>query len=404
MKNILFVDDEQRILDGLRASLRRQRTRWNMVFAPGGEQALAELEKTDFDVIVTDMRMPKVDGAALLRHVQQHCPQMVRIVLSGFAEEEAILRTLPVAHQFLNKPCDATTLENVIERACNIQLLLEKPEIRAAVGNIESLPALPKHYNELNKVIADEHASLQDIAAIIERDIGMSAKLLQIVNSAFFGISRKLASICDTIGYLGLHVIKNLVLSVEIFRTFEDKELASEISLDSLHRHSLLVARIARRLMDDPEAGKDAFAAAILHDVGELVLAAFLPEVITASIEKAKQEELPLYVAEKKLHGFSHADVGAYLLGQWGLPYPLIEAVAFHHVPRTVNQSCFDILSAVHIADGLSYEVEVDIFGPSPLAGSIDMDYMEQLGVADRLSEWRNIAEQQAGEATIAGS
>ena len=394
MKRILFVDDEQRVLDGLRASLRKQRRRWEMVFVNGGQAAIDELEQQSFDVVVTDMRMPGIDGAALLRRVQELRPETVRIVLSGHAEEETTLRSLPVAHQFLSKPCDASTLENVIERACNVQNLLEAPEVRARIGQLDALPSLPRNYAELNRRLVDPNATYRDLAAVIERDIAMSAKLLQIVNSAFFGLSRRLTHMADAISYLGLHVIKNLVLSIEVFGSYDGKSIAPVVSLERLTRHSLLVARIARRLLTDTEDAKDAFAAAVLHDVGKLILASNLPEVITQSVEHALAEGIPLHEAERELHGFGHSEVGAYLLGRWGLPYPVIEAVAYHHTPECVNQSRFDLLSAVHVADALASRVETDrgVQGALPL----DEDYLDGLGVLDQLDEWRAIAASEA--------
>jgi HD-like signal output (HDOD) protein len=400
MKQILFVDDEQSVLDGLRVSLRRQRRKWSMVFAQGGEAALRELEARPFDVLVTDMRMPHINGATLLKRASEMHPEMVRIVLSGHAEEEAILRTLPVAHQFLNKPCEPGILENIIDRACNIQLLLNNAEIRAKVGSIDALPALPRNYIALNNALADEYANVPDIARIIEQDIGMSAKILQIVNSAFFGLARKLTQIEDAIAYLGLHVMKTLVLSVEVFSTFEKKKIESLMDLEALHRHSLLTARISRRIAPDVETGKDAFAASILHDVGILILATWLPELLQESIETAQASGSPLHLVEQELHGFSHAEVGAYLLGRWGLPYPIIEAVAFHHRPAQVKQNGFDLLSTVHIADVLARESELAQAGETPLP-RLDMGYVENLGVADQLSRWHAIADQEAQEPVI---
>jgi len=397
MKRILFVDDEQHILDGLRVSLRRRRKDWDMVFANGGEAGAAKLEQESFDVLVTDMRMSKIDGAALLGIARNLHPEMIRIVLSGFSEQEAVLRTLPVAHQFLSKPCEASKLENTIERACNVQQILDNPEVRAKIGSSDSLPVLSKNYHALNQALADEFVSLGQVAGIIESDIAMSAKLLQIVNSAFFGLSRRLKSVADAINYLGLHLIKNLALSIEVFGNFRDQKLAAVVSIEALHSHSLLAARIANCIIDDRDVAKDAFAAAVLHDVGKLVLAANLPEVITQSVEHAEAHGVPLHVAEQELAAVGHAEVGAYLLGRWGLPYPLIEAVAFHHAPGKVNHTSFDLLSAVHVADALAEE-----FARTPQRGEIphlDLEYLERLGVAHRVPAWREIAEREAGNA-----
>jgi putative nucleotidyltransferase with HDIG domain len=285
----------------------------------------------------------------------------------------------------------------VIERACDIQLLLSNPEIRTRVGKIDDLPVLPRNYFALSKALIDDHANASDIAAIIEQDIGMSAKLLQIVNSAFFGVARSLTSIQDAIAYLGLHVIQTLVLSVEVFHTFENKSMSPVVDLESLHRHSLLTAAVAKRLSPSPEVGKDAFAAAMLHDVGKLIFATWLPELISDSMEAARAMRSPLHLAEQQLHGFSHAEVGAYLLGRWGLPYPIIEAVAYHHRPHLVKHNTFGILSAVHIADVLAHQYGPAAEGETDVRPSFSPGYIEELGVLDQLPRWEQIAEEEAG-------
>ncbi len=116
-KTVLFVDDELNVLEGLRTRLHRQRSKWEMVFVQSGREALERLAQGDVDVLVTDMRMPEMDGVTLLKRAQEEYPRVVRIVLSGHAELEAALRAIHVAHQFLSKPCEAGVIENVVERA-----------------------------------------------------------------------------------------------------------------------------------------------------------------------------------------------------------------------------------------------------------------------------------------------
>jgi DNA-binding NtrC family response regulator len=159
MKHILFVDDEQQILDGLKDLLRKQRKQWTMVFALGGEAALRELQQQPFDVVVSDMRMPGMDGATLLTRVKELYPSSARIILSGHAERDSIVRALPVAHQFLNKPCDAALLRMVVERACELQRLLQNEKIRCLIGKLDKLPSVPHTYWELTRV-----AALPDVA------------------------------------------------------------------------------------------------------------------------------------------------------------------------------------------------------------------------------------------------
>jgi hypothetical protein len=181
------------------------------------------MEASPFDVIVSDMRMPGMDGAALLSLVREKYPQVVRIILSSQAELSTALRVVPVAHQFLSKPCDAQMLRVAIERACHLKALLHDDSIRSMVGGLGELPSLPRTYHALTLALADPNTSIQKVAAIVEFDVGIAAKILQLVNSAFFGIARSITNIQGAVGYLGVSTLRSLVLSVEVFRVFAPK-------------------------------------------------------------------------------------------------------------------------------------------------------------------------------------
>lgn len=396
MKRILFVDDEPNILEGLRNLLRRQRHKWDMTFAPGGRVALELLKTQNFDVIVSDMRMPEVDGAALLTRVQNQYPRTVRIVLSGHMELEAALQAIPVAHQFVSKPCDAMELENVIERACTIQSLVEDPKIRQVVGGIQQLPALPRVYHRLMQALAEDRTQARDVAVLLQQDMAICAKLLQVVNSAFFRAARRITSIEEAVRYLGFSMVRNLALTIEVFQTSKQP---ADFSFDALQRHSLQVASLARQLVANPRYADDAFMAGMLHDIGKLVLALRLPEKFRPIREQAHRRQLPLWRVEQESLGVSHAEVGAYLLGLWGLPYPIIEAAAYHHLPRSVPPHLFDVLAAVHVADGLVHETSLADGSPSDL---LDKDYLDTLGVLDKVEGWRALAKAQVD--ALAGS
>jgi putative nucleotidyltransferase with HDIG domain len=381
-RRILFVDDEQSILDGLRNRLRRKRDEWEMHFALGGKEALLELLEQPFDVIVTDMRMPGMDGATLLREVQSFYPDIVRIVLSGHAEFEAALRAVPVAHQFLAKPCDPGVLENVVERACQLQKLVNDAAVRAIVGKVSGLPVMPQLYSKLQGMLADDRCAMADIADVIKQDAGMCAKILQLVNSAFFRLSRPLSRIEDAIGYLGLEAVHRVVLAGELF---DEKRgsFGTARELQSLRTHSLVTATIASQLLPVKKQQEDTFVAALLHDIGKLLIAVHLPEYHKAATECAKSRGIEPYAAEMALSGVSHAEVGAYLLGIWGLPYFIVEAVANHHEPGRVDEGTFGVLGAVHVGDVMAHAL-VDGSNVEP-----DSAYAERVGIAGRWTEWK---------------
>ncbi len=385
MKRILFVDDEPMILEGLQNLLRRKRNKWEMVFALGGEKALEALKEAPFDVIVSDMRMPGMDGATLLKEVQLKYKKTVRIVLSGYAELESALRAIPVAHQYLSKPCKAEVLDNVIERACHLQDLVSDEILLKAIGKITNLPPIPRMYTALTIALEDPKTGAEEIARILEQDMAMCAKLLQIVNSSFFASAMPITNIQSAVTRLGYQMVKNLAMSLEIFKAKTTPQVPG-FSADLLQEHSLLVANLAKQLLRDKQQVEDAFMAAILHDIGLLIMATELPDTLKKAIEVADTEAVPLHVAEEKLHGVTHAEIGGYLLGMWGLPYPIVEAVANHHAPSRVPSHDLGPLSAVHIAEGLIIEAE-----GNPNLPSLDLDYLEGLGVMDQLASWRKL-------------
>ena len=293
MRRVLFVDDEPRILEGLRRMLRPQRQEWEIAFAPTGETALALMEASPFDVIVSDMRMPGMDGATLLAHVRETYPHVVRIVLSGHTELSTALRVVPVAHQFLAKPCDAEMLRVAIERACHLKALLHDDSIRSIVGALGDLPSLPRTYHALTMALADPDTSIQKIAGIVELDVGISAKILQLVNSAFFGIARSITNIQNAVSYLGISTLKSLVLSVEVFRVFAPKSPLPGFSLDDLQRHARHTSYIAARLPVPKHLVEIAMVAGMLHDVGKLVMAWKLPDRFKKLMAEARRSNAP---------------------------------------------------------------------------------------------------------------
>jgi HD-like signal output (HDOD) protein len=393
MKRVLFVDDEVRILEGLRRMLRPLRNEWDTAFAPGGQAALDMMTGSPFDVIITDMRMPGMDGASLLEQVRERYPEVIRIVLSGHTEMATALRVVPIAHQFLAKPCDTGMLRVAIERACHLRSLLADGAVRSMVGALGDLPALPRIYDALNKALADPDSSLVKISGIVEQDIGISAKILQLANSAFFGSSQPVTNIQTAVGYLGLNALRCLVLSVEIFRVFKPKSQVPGFSMDAMQRHAQLTAHIAARLPVPKHLADVAFVSSMLHDVGKLIQAWKLPGSFAESIAKSAEDRLPLHNVEEQAHGFSHAEIGAYLLGIWGLPYSVVETVALHHSPNRVPHQEFDAIAAVYVANLLAHRIDPT---PDQADPESDLTQYEQdladLGVLDLIPAWQDMA------------
>lgn len=386
MNRILFVDDEVSILNGIRNALRRERHRWDMVFVTSAAAALDEMARAPFDLCISDMRMPVIDGADLLAQIKQRYPQTARIVLSGHSDRQAILRALPAANQFLAKPCAPEQLASIIERACALQNTLNSSAMRELVGGLDRLPSVPAVYHALTEAIANPGTHIDEITRILEQDPAMCVKVLQLVNSPYFGASKVVNSLRSAVVYLGLDLIKSLTLSAHVFSTLEVSG-ATRACLDKMRRHSFRVAHLARRFLAGSKDADDVFGIALVHDVGAIVLALLNADKYSSVIESGRLSGVPGHVAEVEAFGVSHAEIGAYLLGTWGLPFAMVEAVAYHHhpsPPSTGNR----IIAALHVADAAILGEDADS------EHSFDRDYMECAGLEAEADHWMRIAKE----------
>jgi len=388
-KRILFVDDEANVLEGLRNLLRKQRKQWEMCFAVGAEAALGELANARFDVIVTDMRMPGMDGAALLQRVKELYPGVARLILSGYADRDAVVRALSVAHQYLSKPCDTDVLREAIERTCALQALLDDEVIRRVVGEMDTLPSVPRIYGELTRAVASPQMGAADIARIVETDPAMSVKVLQLANSAYFGAAQKKLTVTSAVAYLGVELLKALALTAQVFAALEGSPVPG-FSLERVQRTSLLSARLAKLFVRERARGEEAFTAALVQDIGQVVLALGLPERYGEAIRLAGASGRPVHVVEKEVLGVTHCEVGGYLLGVWGLPFSIVEVVANHHEPEPGSPSSREVLAVVHVASALSAEACLDASQHVPFP--VDLRYLERAGLAAELPRWRAAA------------
>lgn len=389
LNEILFVDDEPDILAGLRNVLRRHRGRWNMRFAAGGEAALRELDSSPCDVIVSDMRMPGMDGLTLLAHVRQRHPQTARIVLSGHADLTAVVRASSVGHQYLLKPCDSEALGAAIDRALGIQALLGSEELRKVVGGLGTLPSAPAVYTALTAALVDPDVDIRELAAIVTQDVGLAARVLQLVNSAYCGLAQRISSLESAITILGLGTVRHLALTVEVFTSFAGRGGAA---FEAVERHATLTARVARKLAPDRGASDAAFAAGLLHDAGKLVLMSRASAAYAKALELAARSGTSLVEAEKASLGATHAEIGAYLLGLWDLPHAIIEPVASHHEVERLGRGGYDTTAAVALANVLAHEAAQD----APRTKSADAGVLEKVSSLGDVARWRKAALEEA--------
>ena len=390
-KKIIFVDDEPNILDGLRRMLRSLRKEYDMHFATGGREALTLMESDRFDVVISDMRMPGMDGAELLKTIQKKHPHAIRIMLTGQADEDSIMRTVGVVHQFLAKPCDPERLKTILIRTSALQDILSDGSLKNLISQLGKLPSLPSTYARLQKAIATPGVEIEEIAAIITQDIAMTAKVLQLVNSSFFGIYSPVDSPSRAVTLLGLDTIKVLVLSLELFSQITIAEDVFQV--DRLWKHSLTTGKMARAIAagqtDDMELIGSTFLAGTLHDLGKLILLSSLPEQYRQVIALTQERNITMPEAELIVFGASQSAVGSYLLGLWGFTAPIIEAIGFQNCIEKYPGNFFTPTIAVHVANVLYYQHRPEeIIGRKP---DINMSVIEGLGLREDFKEWEKI-------------
>jgi len=391
-KRIIFVDDEEMVLQGLKRMLRSCRDEWDMVFVDSGAKALEAMAQTPFDVVVADMRMPLMNGAELLYEVMKRYPLTVRLILSGHSDNELILKTMGDTHQYLSKPCDAAALQAVLRRAINSSEILHNEELKMLIGQMTALPSLPILYNEIMAKLPQPNVQLSDITSIIAKDLGMTAKILQLVNSAYFGKPNHVTDLNAAVSFLGLNVITSLFLSVSIFSEFKGLKIQG-FSMEDLWQHSFDTATLASKISKlesrNNSIANEAFVAGILHDSGRIILAANFPKRYADAIAIAKRENCDVSTAERIIFEHTHSEVGGYMMSLWGLPVAIVEAVSYHHDPSFISEQTFCALTAVYIANSL---VDSEFGNRKDIVPStLDLNYLKSMNLLDHLPEWQKL-------------
>ena len=382
---ILVVDDEPRVLGSIARLLRGQRD-WDLEMVGSGEAALEKLATEPPDVVLSDMRMPGIDGAELLRRVREDYPAVARIMMSAYAQLDEVMDAAPLAHQALSKPCSGAELRATISRARVLRDLIVDRGLRGLVGGIASLPAARGVYHRLQGLARRPNTTLRDVAAVIETDPALAAKMLHVANSAFFAPAVRVTSVERAIGHLGLDLVRALTLSSQVFQTIGGAAGHDSKCVDELQRHALLATQVGKPIVAlRPELAEDAWAALLLHDIGELVLAVVVPEKWEAAHRAARDRGVPLATTERELIGYDHAVVGACLLQLWGIPAEVVEAIARHHDLTNGDGDELDLATIVHVTAGLVDELD-------GLTATFDMVSLERRGLAARVDGWRRSA------------
>lgn len=396
---ILFVDDESQLLSGLRRMLWDKREAWEMHFATSGAEALALLEHTPVDLIVSDVRMPGMDGPELLEEVRRRWPTTVRMILSGHSDRDFVFRSIRPAHQFLSKPCAPDELKNAIGRVLRLGAIFTDIRLHGAIARIETLPVLPAVFAELSEALRSPTTTIKNIGDILSRDVALTAGILKLVNSAFFGLPRRVVSAEQAVTILGMETLRALVLSQALFSRFDNTRFP-HFEVSALWNHCLGTAQCAKALAalegGDKTDKEVCFMAGLVHDMGKIILADSFPADYTQVFAMVRERNIPVWDAEMAVFGVSHAEIGAYLLGLWGFDEAVVLAVARHHEPGRTAAVPPLTVTLTHGANALEHEVVIinKTYAPHVL----DMATLTAAGVSDKLPQWRSTCRSLLGQ------
>ncbi len=395
---ILILDAPTSTLREACAPLAAEAARWSLLFVEKADEALRELAGNPADVLIADLGHRAGERHKLLEEVKHRFPAVVRLAFVDRAQPDAGVDLLSVAHQVLARPDRADDMRDLLTRTCFLRTLIANQRLQEIVGDINALPAVPPIYTALTRALGKSNVEMKEVGQIVGQDPGVTAKILQVVNSALLGLSRRISNIDEAVVYVGTNMIRHLVLLQEVFAAVEKKVDLGQLDLNALQQHSFLSASVAARIIPERSMANEAFTAALLHDIGELIFALKFPGKSAPLRATALQEGLALHVVEEQQCGVTHAELGAYLMGLWGLPFAVVQAVAYHHEPRRAGRSRFGIVGAVHVAEHIADEVGP--FAALRMADaevSMDLGYLDGAKVLDRLPEWRAMAASLSG-------
>jgi putative nucleotidyltransferase with HDIG domain len=347
--------------------------------------ALDLLANEKFDLVFARSQKGALASTDFLNEVWKANPKSTRFVLADSApDSEALVRCALGAHQLISTPVDPDGLSAALERANSIKRFVKSERIQLLVSRMRTLPSRPTLYVELMRELRSSNASAGTVGELVSKDLAISAKLIQVANSAFMGLEQQVSEPASAVLQLGLETTASLVLSIEAFARF-DKVKPIYFSIDRVWKHSQSVADLARKICQltgcDPEVSGQAYTAGLLHDIGKLAFAQNFEEDYQRTLKEAEAKALPVYEVEQLVFGGTHADTGAYLLAVWGLPLPIVEAVADHHLPTSQLSGSLSASVILHLAEQLS--------GSPERADEIVAEYPPELGLAPYADQLR---------------
>ncbi len=394
-KNILFVDEDKSQLKAIEKMVSSMSKRWNVSYANNSEELMNQLQTRPFDVVATDFNMNGFESEALLTEIKNRQPGAIRFIISESISSDNCLQFINYAHQFITKPCSSAELIEKIKKSLRLKNIFLNERASKAIASIEDLPSMPDLYHRLEKELKKEDILIRDIGKLISEDISMTAGILKLVNSPFFGLFSKVTSPEQAVTLLGLDTLKGLVLGMHLFNSGSAKGI--DFSIEELGLHCQYTGLLARSIIKaeggNNEVAENTFLAGFMHDIGKLVLSTSYKDEYSVILGIVRESNIPIQEAEKDILGFTHAEVGAYLLGIWGFNEDVVEAVYCHHEPSKLGSTDLSPAVAIHVANSFDHELRIKNTEYAPHL--LDAEWLEQNDFSPKLVEWLQLCAEQ---------
>lgn len=387
---ILIVDDDSTAIQQYRDTLASKTGEWHIDYAADGDAGIAAAEIATPDIVIAALSTAERSKDDLLARLEEIAPDAQRFLTAKETDKPKLESTFGSSFHYLPSPCPAQRLITEIQRCVAIDQWLGNDRIKEVVAKMGAFPSLPPIYLKVVNALNSRHIDTETIAASISGDLAISAKLLQTVNSSFYGFDEKVGDVSEAINILGTDCVKNLVLAIQVFNSMGHSPEHKAVT-DELWHHSMSVAVAARRIAayegKDEKAAEQAYTAGLMHDIGKLILLNAVPDAHAQARELAQETSVSLKEAEDQAIGCNHAETGAYVLARWGMPTDLIEAVALHHEPIDSFGKSFSTLAAVHIANAIVHHRK----NPEHPSAATSDAFLLEVGKSDSWQDWLDV-------------
>lgn len=387
-KSILIIDEDNAQLELLQKQLTPLQKRWDLHFASTAQEARDQLLIRPFDIVATELHLEGFEEGELLKEIKHRQPGAIRFLTSADVTSENFLKYINFAHQFITKPYAPSELLGKIKTSLRLKNIFLNERAAKAVASIDELPTLPSLYIKLENELRKEDVFMSDIGRIIGEDVSMTAGILKIVNSPFFGLFSKITNPEQAVALLGLDAVKGIVLGTFLFNTKAAEGI--DFSIEELGEHCRYVGLLARAIVKaegaDAELAESTFLGGFLHDLGKLLLATSYSAEYQMILSVVRDSNIPIQEAEKDILGFTHAEVGAYLLALWGFSEDVVEAIYCHHELNKLGSNDLSPAVAVHVANSFDHELRVHNKEYAPHL--LDAQWLEINGFSPSLVKW----------------